>query len=115
MQHSLIYKKQVNHKIFKMELEKIEMLEAADFIAVNKFEKPRSEDALRDVRKQYRRNKNLFANHPGSPSDSELPIFGTMASKFNDVGVNALFKDLVHSISFKASSDLEKIPSDRAP
>lgn len=91
------------------------MLEAADFIAVNKFEKPRSEDALRDVRKQYRRNKNLFANHPGSPSDSELPIFGTTASKFNDVGVNALFKDLVHSISFKASSDLEKIPSDRAP
>ncbi len=97
------------------QLEKIEMLEAADFIAVNKFEKPRSEDALRDVRKQYRRNKNLFANHPGSPADHELPIYGTMASKFNDVGVNALFKDLVQSISFKASSDLEMIPSDRAP
>ena len=63
------------------QLEKIEMLEVADFVAVNKYEKPRSEDALRDVRKQYRRNKNLFANHPGSPEDHELPIFGTMASK----------------------------------
>ncbi|NCZ83467.1 MAG: DNA polymerase III subunit alpha, partial [Betaproteobacteria bacterium] len=70
------------------QLEKIEMLEVADFIAVNKYEKPRSEDALRDVRKQYRRNKNLFANHPGSPPDHELPIFGTMASKavIRDVG-----------------------------
>jgi methylmalonyl-CoA mutase len=97
------------------QLEKIEMLEAADFIAVNKFEKPRSEDALRDVRKQYRRNKNLFANHPGSPTDDELPIYGTMASKFNDVGVNALFKDLVISIGFKHNSELDKIPADRAP
>ncbi|MDH5415591.1 MAG: cobalamin-dependent protein, partial [Flavobacteriaceae bacterium] len=66
------------------QLEKIEMLESADFVIVNKFEKPRSEDALRDVRKQYRRNHQLFANHPGSPSDEELPVFGTMASKFND-------------------------------
>ncbi len=97
------------------QLEKIEMLEAADFIAVNKYEKPRSEDALRDVRKQYRRNKNLFANHPGSPVDADLPIYGTMASKFNDVGVNALFKDLVHSIGFSFNVDLNLIPSDRAP
>ena len=51
------------------------MIEAADFIAVNKFEKPRSEDALRDIRKQYRREHKLFANHPGSPTDSELPVF----------------------------------------
>lgn len=97
------------------QLEKIEMLEVADFIAVNKFEKPRSEDALRDVRKQYRRNKNLFANHPGSPTDAELPVFGTMASKFNDLGVNALFKELIKAVDFTFNSELEKIPSERAP
>lgn len=96
------------------QLEKIEMLEVADFIAVNKFEKPRSEDALRDVRKQYRRNKVLFANHPGSPTDDELPVFGTMASKFNDVGVNALFKEMIKAVDFKFNADLDKIPSDRA-
>ena len=97
------------------QLEKIEMLEVADFIAVNKFEKPRSEDALRDVRKQYRRNKNLFANHPGSPTDKELPVFGTMASKFNDVGVNALFREMIKAVDFSTNTELEKIPSDRAP
>jgi isobutyryl-CoA mutase len=96
------------------QLEKIEMLEVADFIAVNKFEKPRSEDALRDVRKQYRRNKVLFANHPGSPTDEELPIYGTMASKFNDVGVNALFKDLVNAVNFKHHAEFDLIPQDRA-
>lgn len=97
------------------QLEKIEMLEVADFIAVNKFEKPRSEDALRDVRKQYRRNKQLFANHPGSPEDDDLPVYGTMASKFNDVGVNALFKDIVKAVDFGHNSELDKIPSVRAP
>jgi methylmalonyl-CoA mutase len=97
------------------QLEKIEMLEVADFIAVNKFEKPRSEDALRDVRKQYRRNRQLFANHPGSPTDAELPIFGTMASKFNDVGVNALFTELIKAVDFKHNPELDKIPAERAP
>lgn len=97
------------------QLEKIEMLEVADFIAVNKFEKPRSEDALRDVRKQYRRNKVLFANHPGSPTDNELPIYGTMASKFNDVGVNALFKDIIKAVEFEHNKDLDLITADRAP
>jgi isobutyryl-CoA mutase len=97
------------------QLEKIEMLEVADFIAVNKFEKPRSEDALRDVRKQYRRNRNLFANHPGSPEDHELPVYGTMASKFNDVGVNALFKDIIKAVDFSDNKELLLIPADRAP
>ena len=73
------------------QLEKIEMLDSADFIVLNKFEKPRSEDALRDIRKQYRRNKNLFLGHPGSPEDEELPVFGTMASKFNDSGLTLFF------------------------
>ena len=97
------------------QLEKIEMLEVADFIAVNKFEKPRSEDALRDVRKQFRRNKVLFANHPGSPTDAELPIYGTMASKFNDVGVNALFKDIIKAVEFEHNKELDIISADRAP
>jgi len=82
------------------QLEKIEMMEVADFIIVNKFEKPRSEDALRDIRKQYRRNHKLFAGHPGSPEDNDLPIYGTMASKFNDIGVNALFIDLAKNLGF---------------
>ena len=82
------------------QLEKIEMLEQADYIVLNKFEKPRSEDALRDIRKQYRRNNNLFVGHPGSPEDEDLPIYGTMASHFNDRGVNALFKDIALGCGF---------------
>lgn len=97
------------------QLEKIEMLEVADFIVINKFEKPRSEDSLRDVRKQFRRNHKLFANHPGSPEDYELPIYGTMASKFNDKGVNALFKDLALEFSFKATEELTALPAEKEP
>lgn len=97
------------------QLEKIEMLEVADFIALNKFEKPRSEDALRDIRKQYRRNKNLFAGHPGSPTDEELPVYGTMASKFNDVGVNALFRDLLRALGLTAAQDDVLVECDKAP
>jgi methylmalonyl-CoA mutase len=96
------------------QLEKIEMLEAASFIVINKFEKPRSEDALRDIRKQYRRNHNLFAGHPGSPEDSELPIYGTMASQFNDVGVNALFCDIAKSMNV-VTDDITTIKCDKAP
>lgn len=99
------------------QLEKIEMLEQANFIVLNKFEKPRSEDALRDIRKQYRRNHKLFQGHPGAPEDHELPIYGTMASKFNDVGVNALFKDISTSIKFDLSKlenlKIEKEPTDK--
>ena len=77
------------------QLEKIEMIDSADFIVVNKFEKPRSEDALRDVCKQYRRNHQLFEGHDGSPANEDLPIFGTMASQFNDSGVNSLFNEIL--------------------
>lgn len=97
------------------QLEKIEMLEVADFIAINKYEKPRSEDALRDVRKQYRRNHKLFANHPGSPTDEELPVYGTMASKFNDVGVNAFFTDLVKVFDFEWKDELDMLPKEKFP
>jgi methylmalonyl-CoA mutase len=96
------------------QLEKIEMLESADFIVLNKFEKPRSEDALRDIRKQYRRNKGLFQGHPGSPEDNELPVFGTMASKFNDSGVNALFYELAKSLDFD-TKEVENLPIEKSP
>ncbi|MBY0517755.1 MAG: methylmalonyl-CoA mutase family protein [Bacteriovoracaceae bacterium] len=97
------------------QLEKIEMLEVADFVALNKFEKPRSEDALRDVRKQYRRNKNLFAGHPGSPTDEDLPIYGTMASKFNDVGVNALYKDLSSALGMPSAKEDVLVKCEKVP
>ncbi len=97
------------------QLEKIEMLEQANFVVINKFEKARSEDALRDVRKQYRRNHKLFANHPGSPEDNELPIFGTMASKFNDKGVNSLFRELIQSFDFEMRADVEALICEREP
>jgi len=96
------------------QLEKIEMLEVADFIVLNKFEKPRSEDALRDIRKQWRRNHNQFAGHAGAPEDSELPVYGTMASQFNDVGVNALFYDIAKTLNVKAQN-LDLLRRDKAP
>lgn len=91
------------------QLEKIEMLEVANFIALNKFEKPRAEDALRDIRKQYRRNHGLFH----SPEDGELPIFATMASRFNDPGVNALFIELAHSFDLGVSDSMKSLKSIR--
>ena len=68
------------------QLEKIDMLDHADMVAVNKFERRGAEDALRDVRKQYRRNKELFGGE-----DEALPIFGTIASQFNDPGLNGAY------------------------
>ena len=80
------------------QLEKIEMLDLADFVAINKFERKGSKDALRDVRKQFRRNRQLFdpALH-----DDDLPIFGTVASRFHDAGVNALYGGLCRALSDK--------------
>ncbi|MEK6623826.1 MAG: GTP-binding protein, partial [Bdellovibrionota bacterium] len=86
------------------QLEKIEMLDAADYVVINKYERPRSEDALRDVRKQYRRNKNMLAAGKGFVSDEELPIYGTVASRFNDDGVNTLFYDLTLGLGFDNSA-----------
>jgi methylmalonyl-CoA mutase len=91
------------------QLEKIEMLDVADFIVLNKFEKARSEDALRDIRKQYRRNKNLFGNNN---TDDSLPVYGTIASRFNDTGVNALFRDIAKSFIFSdVNLNCEKAPT----
>ncbi|KAB7730355.1 methylmalonyl-CoA mutase [Rudanella paleaurantiibacter] len=72
------------------QLEKIDMLDFADVIAINKFDKRGSLDALRDVRKQYRRNHNNW-----DAPDDELPILGTIAAQFNDGGMNALFERLM--------------------
>ena len=68
------------------QLEKIDMLDFADFVAINKFDRKGAEDALRDVRKQYQRNRQLFAQKP-----DEMPVFGTQASRFNDDGVTSLY------------------------
>jgi methylmalonyl-CoA mutase len=69
------------------QLEKIDMLDFADFVAINKFDRKGAEDALRDVRKQYQRNRQLFAKPP-----EEMPVYGTQASRFNDDGVTALYQ-----------------------
>jgi methylmalonyl-CoA mutase len=78
------------------QLEKINMLDYADIIAINKFDKAGSLDALSEVRKQYKRNHLLF-----TAKDDELPVIGTMASKFNDEGVNHLFGLLLKIIERK--------------
>ncbi|HEV8241123.1 MAG TPA: methylmalonyl-CoA mutase family protein [Thermoanaerobaculia bacterium] len=72
------------------QLEKIDMLDYADLVAINKFSRRGSEDALRAVRKQYQRNHKLFSTPPET-----LPIFGTSAADFHDPGVNALYGHLV--------------------
>ena len=75
------------------QLEKIDMIDFADIIVINKFERQGSLDALRDVRKQYRRSRKLFDTE--KYPDEKLPVFGTRASKFNDSGVNALYLYLI--------------------
>ena len=72
------------------QLEKIDMLDFADVVVINKYDRKGGEDALRDVRKQYQRNNELF-----STAVEELPIYGTIASKFNDVGVTSLYHGLL--------------------
>jgi isobutyryl-CoA mutase len=71
------------------QLEKIDMLDFADFVAINKFDRKGAEDALRDVRKQYQRNRQLFSAKPEA-----MPVFGTQASRFNDDGVTALYQSI---------------------
>lgn len=78
------------------QLEKINMLDYADLICINKFDKAGALDALAEVRKQYKRNHQAF-----TAKDNELPIVGTMASKFNDDGVNHLFEWLLKKIENK--------------
>jgi methylmalonyl-CoA mutase len=78
------------------QLEKINMLDYADLICLNKFDKAGALDAFNDIRKQYKRNHQLFM-----AKDEEIPVVGTMASKFNDEGVNRLFELLLQKIEDK--------------
>ncbi|MCP3899421.1 MAG: methylmalonyl-CoA mutase, partial [Desulfobacteraceae bacterium] len=84
------------------QLEKIDMLDYADIVAINKFEKKGSEDALRDVRKQMQRNRKAW----DTPLE-EMPTFGTIASKFNDDGVTAFYHEILNLIEKKKSIKLE--------
>ena len=84
------------------QLEKIDMLDFADLVAINKFDKRGSLDALRDVKKQYMRNNNLWDVH-----QDDLPVFGTIASQFNDPGMNTLYKAIMDKLVEKIDSDLK--------
>ena len=81
------------------QLEKIDMLDFADVISINKFDKPGSLDGLRDVRKQYRRNHDAW----DGPDDA-LPIVGTIASQFNDPGMNALYRLVMGTLARKTGA-----------
>jgi len=75
------------------QLEKIDMLDFADFVAINKFDRKGAHDALRDVRKQYQRNRELF-----KVASDEMPVYGTVASRFNDDGVTALYQAIAAAL-----------------
>jgi methylmalonyl-CoA mutase len=84
------------------QLEKIDMLDFADLVAINKFDKRGALDALRDVKKQYMRNNNLWDVHM-----DDMPVFGTIASQFNDPGMNSLYKAIMDKLVEKTGADLQ--------
>jgi len=84
------------------QLEKIDMIDFADIIAVNKFDKRGAEDALRDVKKQYQRNHQLFEQEVQT-----MPVFGTMASQFNDRGTNELYTALLQLFNVKFQTNFQ--------
>jgi len=81
------------------QLEKIDMLDFADVIAINKFDKKGALDAIRDVKKQFQRNHDLWDSDP-----ENFPVFGTIASQFNDPGTNSLYKHLLSIINQKTGA-----------
>lgn len=81
------------------QLEKIDMIDYADLIVINKFERKGSEDALRQVQKQYQRSRMLFEKEL-----DEMPVYGTIASQFNDSGTNALFAALIETLNEKTGT-----------
>ncbi len=83
------------------QLEKIDMLDFADIIALNKFDKRGALDAIRDVKKQYKRNHNLWET-----KDEELPVYGTIASQFNDPGMNTLYRAVIDVVAKKTKAKL---------
>ncbi|BHH83082.1 fused isobutyryl-CoA mutase/GTPase IcmF [Desulforhopalus sp. 52FAK] len=84
------------------QLEKIDMLDYADLIVINKFEKKGSDDALRDIRKQVQRNHKAWGTAP-----DDFPVYGTIASKFNDDGITALYHGIVEQINSKSDLNLK--------
>src|SRR6266550_809463 len=88
------------------QLEKIDMLDFADFVAINKFDRKGAEDALRDVRKQVQRNRQVFGT-----SAEQMPVFGTIASRFNDDGVTALY----HAVAARLAEKGLKLQPGRLP
>ncbi|MBR7554549.1 fused isobutyryl-CoA mutase/GTPase IcmF [Allobacillus sp. GCM10007491] len=88
------------------QLEKIDMIDFADFIVINKFEQKGSEDAFRQVRKQYERSRMLFHQDPET-----FPVFGTIASQFNDPGTNTLFASIIETLNERYDWDVE-VPFD---
>jgi methylmalonyl-CoA mutase len=84
------------------QLEKIDMLDFADLVAVNKFEKRGSDDAVQHVRKQVQRNRKAFDRRP-----EEMPVYGTIASKFNDDGVTALYHAIMDTVAAKTGVAFE--------
>lgn len=84
------------------QLEKIDMLDFADLVAINKFDKRGALDAIRDVKKQYMRNNNLWDIHM-----DDMPVFGTIASQFNDPGMNTLYKRIMDKLVEKTGVDLK--------
>ena len=84
------------------QLEKIDMLDFADVVAINKFDKRGAADALRDVRKQYKRNHQLW-----DAQAEDLPVFGTIASQFNDPGMNRLYLHILNLLNSKFNLNLE--------
>ncbi len=81
------------------QLEKINMLDYADVVCINKFDKAGALDALHDVRKQYKRNHNLW-----TAKDEELPVVGSIAAQFNDPGINELFAKIIYIVEAKFST-----------
>jgi methylmalonyl-CoA mutase len=84
------------------QLEKIDMLDFADVIALNKFDKRGALDALRDVKKQYQRNHQRWTSKV-----EDMPVFGTIASQFNDPGTNQLYKHIIDTVVAKTGADLK--------
>ncbi len=101
----------VDHSIYVMtpeygaasQLEKIDMLDFADFIVINKFDSKGAEDAYRDVCKQVQRNRESFDQDP-----SEMPVFGTISSRFNDDGVTSLYQNIAHQLKLGKAAKIKQ-------
>lgn len=86
------------------QLEKIDMLDFADVVAINKFDRKGADDALRDVAKQVQRNREAFSSAP-----EDMPVFGTIAAKFNDDGVTALYQNLLQVLREKGLREYDSV------